>query len=202
MREGHRLHRWWKTQRCPARADPLWPSEASTDEPREAVRGLPAIHPVGHTVHQEPRKPCKESESVYTPSIICKLTVLDYWGFFPINFYWSIVGLQCHVGSCCTQSETVICTHAHIYTLFFLRLFSRNGQYRGLRRGLCVPSRFLLDYCFLSKEGRSVADDEIVLICKGLSGCFLSLSIFSNHGQRKHTITTGAYQVFLVKGRL
>ena len=68
------------------------PAVALGGQHGRAQGGLPAIHPVGHTVHQEPREPCKESECIPTPSIICKLTVLYYWSFFPINFYWSIVG--------------------------------------------------------------------------------------------------------------
>ena len=50
--------------------------EISTDEPRQAVRGLPVTHPMGHTVHQEPRESRKESEYIYTTRIICKLRVL------------------------------------------------------------------------------------------------------------------------------
>lgn len=65
-----------KAQTAPLVGDP--PAEAltepSTVEPREVVRGLPAIHPVGRTVHRS--HSCKGSEYIYTPSITCKLRVL------------------------------------------------------------------------------------------------------------------------------
>ena len=64
--------------------------------------------------------------------------VLD---FFKINFYWSIVDLQCRVSFCFVAkwiSYIYVCvyTHTHITTVF--RFFSHIGHYRVLSKVPCA----------------------------------------------------------------